>query len=314
MKNTVSDDLSVIADNWSATLKYLEKVLVAANLPLPAAADGAPQDLQDVFKRLKTDDWGVNRKVYTFGRLPLDQAIPAAAAGLLPWWPVLTGRAYAGDLEGLRRVQEAVEKYVEDKDERPNPNAVMTWISYPHDLQDGHKNTIKADVLQQLFDWGASPNYDSGNWFEKTLTKCDADIIEIWLDNGASLKTMTKVINAAASRNTELYHKLVSVLPGRAFYDKLDADTLLETKFVPDVGGISTMRTMFNFKARRVQEVFEAVNMKQPAMHSVTFDEYSTTAIEDAVRRMEKLTGKEVVLGAVMDKPKRAKLGALKAS
>lgn len=308
----MSDDLSVIADNWAATLKYLETVLAAVNLPLPPATDGAPKDVQGIFKRLKTDDWGVNRKVYTFGRLPLDQAIPAAAAGLMPWWPVLTGRAYAGDLEGMRRVQDAIEKYVEDKEERPNPNAAMTWISYPHDLQDGYKNTIKADVLQQLFDWGANPNYDSGSWFEKTLGKCDADIIETWLDNGASLKTMTKVINYANGRNAELYHKLVAVLPGRAFYDKLDADTLLETKFVPDVGGISTLRTMFNFKARRVQEVYEAVNMQQPVMHSVTFNEYSVTAIEEAMRRMEKLTGKEVVLGAVMDKPRHAKLGVPK--
>src|SRR5690606_19263665 len=121
------------------------------------------------------------------------------------------------------------------------------------------------------------------------LKECDADAVDVWLDNGASLKTVVGVINGMNGRNTERHAFLLSRLPGRGYYDALDADTLLETKFVPDVGGTSAFKTIFNFKAQRVTETYESPRQQQPVMTSSSFEDYSTTALEAAKEKLEKI-------------------------
>lgn len=295
----MSTDFSQIRGNWKASLDYLETAFgQAVALAGGKIAEDDAAVLKQSLQALGVDSWDNNRKMYTFGRLPIASAMPAAEAGLIPWWTVMTGRAFAGDLEGLREVYDTVREKVIDEDSRPDVNSALTWISFPHKVNDSYRNNIKPEVLQQLFDWGADPNREGGKWLMNALKDCDADAVDVWLDNGASLKTVVGVINGMNGRNTERHAFLLSRLPGRGYYDALDADTLLETKFVPDVGGTSAFKTIFNFKAQRVTEIYESPRQQQPVMTSTLFDDYSTTALEDAKARLEKITGKTVETSA----------------
>ena len=305
----MSTDFSQIRGNWKASLDYLETTFgraVAQGGGAMAADDVAGLKLG--LQSLGADGWDNNRKMYTFGRLPLETAIPAADAGLIPWWTVMTGRAFAGDLDGLRTVYAAAQEKIIDEDSRPDVNSALTWISFPHKVNDSYRNTIKPDVLQQLFDWGADPNREGGKWLINALKECDADVLDVWLDNGASLKTVVQVINSMNGRNTERHAFLLARLPGRGYYDALDADTLLETKFVPDVGGTSAFKTIFNFKAQRVTEIYETPRQQQPVMTSSLFEDYSVTALEAAKEKLEKITGKTIESSARVTKPAKPKL------
>lgn len=294
----MSPDFSHIQNDWPAGLGFVQDRFAAAFAA--GATAGDVRALKETLKQLSVDHWDTNRKVYTFGRLDVDVGIAAAQAEVIPWWTVFTGRAYAGDLDGLRKVYDAAQEKAVEKD-RPGLNAALTWISFPHDIQ-GYKNKIEPAVLQQMFDWGAEANYDNGSWLTKALYQCEEKIIDVWLDNGATLKNVAAAINKVNGRNAELHTKLLGVLPGRGFYDSLDDDTLLETKFVPDVGGVSTFKTIFNFKAQRVTETYESPRQTQPVMQSSLFEDYSTTALQAARARLEKITGKPVEQASRIEK------------
>lgn len=306
----MSADLSQIRGSWKASLDYINDLLGQAveksgNDTITAADTAA---LSQSLKALGAADWDNNRKLYTFSKLPLHLSMPAAEAGLLPWWPVMTGRAFDGDLDGLRKVYDITREKIIDEDSRPDVNSALTWVSFPHKVNDSYYNSIKPDVLQQLFDWGADPNRENGKWLIKALKECDADVVDVWLNNGAALKTVVQVINSMAGSSKERHAFLLSRLPGRAYYDVLDTDTLLETKFVPDVGGASAFKTVFNFKAQRVTEIYESAKQQQPVMTSSLFEDYSTTALAAAKEKLEKMTGKPVETAARVVKPAKPKL------
>lgn len=296
----MSPDVSHTNTSWSAAFDLVQSGLNKV-FSSGTAAEPDIAAFKGILKQLGAEGWRSDRKLYTFGRLDLDVALKAAEADLIPWWTVLTGRVYAGDLEGLRKVYDTAQKVVIDKESRPDLNPALTWISYPHEIQ-GYKNKIEPAVLQQMFDWGADANYDNGSWLTKAMYQCDENVINVWLDNGAALKHVVTAINKLNGRNAELHAKLLGLLPGRGFYDSLDSDTLLETKFVPDVGGVSTFKTIFNFKAQRVTETYESPRQTQPVMQTCLFEDYSTTALQSARTRLEKITGKPVEQSSRIEK------------
>lgn len=306
----MSADLSHIRGSWKASLDYLENLFGQA---VAQSGDGTikaedAQSLAQHMRALGAEGWDSNRKIYTYSQLKLDLTIPAAEAGLIPWWAVMSGRAYAGDLDGLRKVYDLTRKKIIEEDSRPDVNSTLTWVSFPHKVNDSYSNKIRPDVLQQLFDWGADPNREGGKWLINALKECDAEAVDVWLDNGASLKTVVQVINGMNGRNAERHAFLLSRLPGRAYYDALDADTLLETKFVPDVGGTSAFKTVFNFKAQRVTEIYESPRQQQPVMVSSLFEDFSVTAVAAAREKLESITGKPVETSARIAKTPKPKL------
>jgi hypothetical protein len=293
----MSADDAQIKDDWKACLQALEKSLATA---VASAENGrlAAGDVQNLAQQLHMmdgDNWDNNRKVYTWGRLKLDLAVAAADAGLAPWWAVMTGRAYAGDLEGMRHVYDLTHRKSFDiVAQRPSLDSVVTWLSRPYKIGDGYSNNITPQVLQQLFDWGADPNHDEGKWLTMALKDCDAPVINVWLDNGAALKTVTQVISSLNGRNAERQTLLISCLAGRTYYEAMDDNTLLETKFMPDVNGASTLKTLFNFKAQRVMEIYESARPLQPVMTSAAFEDFSAAAVDAARDKLQSLTGKPV--------------------
>jgi len=306
----MSADLSHIRGNWKAGLDYLENIFGQA---VAQSGDGTikaedAKTLAQQMQQLGAAEWDNNRKIYTYSHLDLDISIPAAEAGLIPWWAVMSGRAYAGDLEGLRKVYALAREKIPDEDDRPDVNSALTWISFPHKAHAGYGNKIKPDVLQQLFDWGADPNRENGKWLISALNECEADAVDVWLDNGAALKTVVQVINAMNGRNAERHAFLLARLPGRAYYDALDADTLLETKFVPDTGGTAAFKTVFNFKAQRVTEIYESPRQQQPVMISSLFEDFSVTAVAAARDKLESITGKPVEIAARIAKTPKPRL------
>ncbi|MDE1151368.1 MAG: hypothetical protein PW788_02430 [Micavibrio sp.] len=93
------------------------------------------------------------------------------------------------------------------------------------------------------------------------------------------------------------------VVAGKTLYAKVDDETLMAVKFIPEGSGLAIFRSIFNFHARRVNEVFE--NGSKAAMSNAPFSEYSPEAIGFAAQKLETLGGKP---HCSLDKPRLPQL------
>lgn len=241
-----------------------------------------PDDVKKGMAALGEDKWNNDRRVYTFGMGKTAHNILAARAGLIPWWPVLTAAAYFGELDALRAIKSAADKHGAAQ----NFSSAMTWISHSGTLIDNARNKIEPRVLAQLFEWGADPNYEDGKWFHKALRSLPVESIKVFLDHGGSYDTVA----AALQGDNDLRKKITPVLNGRHFMTKTGNDTLVQTQFIPDIYGLSLFRTIFNFRAQRVHEIYEAANVT-PVMSSYDFADYNAAMLGDAQDELKKLGG-----------------------
>lgn len=245
-----------------------------------------PEDTQKAFRELgdmpKEEN---NFKIFAGGRIGLEQGIALAQSGAMPWWHLHTGRAFAGDLEGLKRVDDEMKK----AGHKISYDAALTWISYPHELVEGHGNRITPAVLQQMMDWGANPNYDNGNWLAKALRTQEEQCLAVFIRAGAESTHVLRVLEElAAEDKTSRVNVIRQVTRGQTLDGRVDDQTLLKATFSPD-GAV--LKTYFNFAARRVQEVHMSVD-KDSAMQGAHFRDYDGGAIEAAQQSLQKLGGK----------------------
>jgi len=247
-----------------------------------------PEAVKKAMAELGESGWDNDRRVYTFGTGETKQNVLAARAGLIPWWPVLTGAAFFGALDDLRYIKSAADKYA-SPDKQPSLNSALTWISFPNKLFEDVRNKIEPKVIKQLMEWGANPNHEDGKWFTKALWNLDADCIKVYLDHGGSYDTVSAVMTAA-DKNSDVRKKILPLLYGRSFMTKTGDDTLVQSQFIPDIYGVSLFRTVFNFQAQRVHEIYEAANMT-PVMHSYDFSDYNTGMLGSAHDALKKLGG-----------------------
>jgi hypothetical protein len=247
-----------------------------------------PQSVRDAISSLQTKDWENDRLVYTFGTGDTQQNILAARAGLTPWWAVLTGAAIFGALDQMRVIKAAADTYAAPN-EKPSLNSALSWVSMPYSLGGMSRNKIDAGVIRQLMEWGANPNHENGKWFGNALRRLDADCIAPFLDHGGSFDTVARVM-LANKGNSELQMKIGALLVGRRFETLVGEDTLVQTQILPDTDGVAMLRTVFNFSAQRVQEIYESP--RAAAVMNVTpFDHYNTAALGDAYSALIKLGG-----------------------
>jgi hypothetical protein len=68
-----------------------------------------------------------------------------------------------------------------------------------------------------------------------------------------------------------------------------DRETLIETKALPDNTG--NLRIIYNFAARRVEEIHEFANPRQNVVTGFTFDEYGESALDSAREKLIELGG-----------------------
>lgn len=269
---------------WRDTHRHVRDLF--AQLSEDAQGDVVvPEAVRTAMQKLDSGEWSNDRRLYTFGTGETRQNILAARAGLVPWWTVFTGAAYFGALADLRVVKDAADRYAGDK--APNLDSAMTWISFPSKLMDGVRNKIEPAVIRQLLEWGADPNYEDGKWFTKALYNLEADCIKPFLEHGGSFDTVSAVMTQA---NADTRKKIMPLLYGRSFMDKNGDDTLVQTQCLADINGLSYFRTIFNFRAQRVHEIYEAANTT-PVVHSYDFESYNTAMLGDAHAELKKRGG-----------------------
>lgn len=250
-------------------------------------------------------DAGTDYQMYVALSLPVEQAIAAAHAGVLPWWSAFTARAFMGDDAGLRKVYDALP----EAERKTHATTAYKWIAEPYVAGD-IENTTAIGVLRQLLKWGANVNDDNGKWLEKSLRSLGPDQIRALIDNGAPPVTVFRVMNELlGGKGDAQAAQIQQALARDTFYMRIDDETLLQTKYIPGEDGGSNFKALFNFRARRVNEVWEPVSGKrQPLMIGASFDDYDPAAIEAAESRLRKLGGKPPDR---LGKPAKAVLKAL---
>jgi hypothetical protein len=270
---------------WDKELQQLRQALEGAgNGAMPPAAES-------ICAALKADS-DVNRKVYVLGRLEAAQAVRLCRAGHMPWWPAFAGHAFFGDLAGLRRVYEAAQEDPGQETEKPSPTNAYRWISQTYVIGGDASNKIDTGVLRQLFAWKADPNDDNGKWLEKSLRSYDTGALRVLVENGASLPTVFKVMAELQKEGGDAQiGRIQDALAKDPLYLKVDDQTLAEVKFIADPSGGATFRTLFNFKARRVSEIYEAGAGHGAVMNAVNFNDYDQEALECARDRLQRLGG-----------------------
>jgi hypothetical protein len=279
-------EISETEQQWRSTHAQVRKLFAELR------EDGSgnvvvPESVKAAMKALGESSWNNDRRVYTFGTGETQQNILAARAGLVPWWPVFTGAVFFGALDDLRVIKAAADRYAEPG-KNPSLNSALTWICFSNTLGDGlARNKIEPAVIKQLMEWGADPNHDGGSWFAKALRSLSADCIKPFLDHGGSYDTVSSVI---VEGNADLRKKIVPLLYGRSFMTKNGDDTLVQTQCMPDFNGMTLFRTIFNFRAQRVHEIYEAANTA-PVMKSYDFEGYNTSMLGDAHTELKKLGG-----------------------
>jgi hypothetical protein len=268
-----------------------------------------PQGVRDIFKT-DISGWSVDRKVFTFGQLDVDKMIPICRDGLAPWWLIFTGRAFLGDIDAVKKIQRAFEKDP-GKSEKPNFSSALTWIVYPHSLCDGYANKISPQVIRLLLQGGADANADNGKWLEHALKNLDVSGIRPFLDYGAASGTILRVMDDL--QKNQKFQQLGRIQDALAHcaYVKVDADTLLEAKYVPDARGCSVFKTLFNFRSRRVHEIYETGNGAQAIMNGMPFTDYDVEALKIARDQLVQLGGKPRELDERLDKPAKPALKGL---
>lgn len=242
-----------------------------------------PEDVKLQFQKQSHNAELNDFNVAVFGQLDADKMIALARAGAVHWWQATTGKAFYGDVDGMRKIYNAA-----PADGRPSATSTMTWLSYPYKAA-GVANTIEAVVLRQLFDWGADVNEKKGEWLEKAVRNLDGEPLKEFVKRG-NIATVFKAMDDVKddARRSEIQ----KLLQKPTSYVKVDDDTLGETKFIPDAQGGSTFKSLFNFRARRVNEVFEAPGGKSVFMTSASFDDYDSAAIDFAREKLKALGGK----------------------
>lgn len=271
-----------------ADAKDIEKTVAAFKTALERVVQTGsgwhvPEDVKLLFQKQSHSADNNDVNVAVFGQLDTDKMIALARAGAVHWWQPVTGKAFFGDAEGMKKIYNAA-----PSDSRPSATSAMTWVCFPYKAA-GVSNKIEASVLRQLFDWGADVNDKKGEWLEKALRSLDGEPLKEFVKRGP-IATVFKAMDGMTdnARRAEIQ----KYLQKPTSYVKVDNDTLAETKFIPDPQGGSTFKSLFNFRARRVNEIFESADRKTTFMTSASFDDYDSAAIDSAREKLAALGGK----------------------
>jgi len=242
-----------------------------------------PEDVKLLFQKQSHNPDLNDVNVAVFGQLDTQKMIVMAKAGAVHWWQPFTGKAFFGDVEAMRKIYNAA-----PTEARPNATSAMTWVCFPYKAA-GVSNKIEVSVLRQLFDWGADVNEKKGEWLEKAVRQLDGEPLKEFVTRG-NIATVFRAMDGLKDEGRQ--KEIQKLLQKPTSYVKVDDDTLSETKFIPDAQGGSSFKSLFNFRARRVNEVYEAPGGKTTFMTSASFDDYDSAAIDFAREKLKALGGK----------------------
>lgn len=252
-----------------------------------------PEALRTVLSLAKAEGWKNDQQVFVFGQVDIEKFSVLAREGLVTWWPAFNGRVYFGDRAGVEALHDAFETDP-GKSPRPELSSSMTWVAHPYALEGGELRQPDAGILRQLLEWGADPSYDDGKYYAKGLREAQEDVIRAFLDHGASAKTADAVTEEMLkAQNFRQATRIRSARGLGAYYTKMDNDTLMETSYAAEPGGDSVFRRVFNFRAQRVNEIFETLGKEgRMTMTSVGFAGYGVDELRAAQEKLESLGGR----------------------
>ncbi|HYD17897.1 MAG TPA: hypothetical protein VEF76_05420 [Patescibacteria group bacterium] len=283
-----------LLDETRALLRDLPVVDGRAEIP-----DDLRQKLAAKLAPIKDDN---NRAVYTVGQLEPEKAGVLARAGIIKWWHAISGAAYFGNAAGMRRLREMSEADPGVEDPQKDYNATLTWASHPHRVTDGVVSRMDRETVAQLFEWGADPGYENGKFFGYVLHQSPADIIRLYLDNGAPAAAAEVALREEmAKKNLLQAQQLTDALGLDGIYSRIDSATLMQVKYIGEATGVASLKTIFNFGARRVNEIYQAPGDAQPVMTSTDFSAYDSGALRRAQETLQKMGGAPP---DTLDKPK----------
>ncbi len=241
-----------------------------------------------------TATWETHLRIFAFGQLDAQTLTDGCRAGAIPWWEPLAAKTYFGQLDDLRTLRAAMEADTGLSTDKPDLSTTMTWGSWPCPIVEGLPPALDGAVLDQLFDWGANPlikDFNGGSYYDKALHESPSGVIHAFLSHGAPQNNATRIRDELlAAGNTRQAGEIQQALGLGGFFTKVDNRTLMETKYISEPGRNSILRTVFNFGAQRVNEVFETQGAGS-AMTSCGFDDYDRRAIDAARDTLEKLGG-----------------------
>ncbi len=289
---------------WQETV---EKIRAAWNAA--PVADGVrvisdalrPQLVEILAEPLKAN----NRIVFTAGQLDPEQAGGLARAGLMKWWHVYAGAAYFGKAENLRALRKLYDADKGAGDSHDSFDSTLTWASHPHSVTKGIVTRMDPDTVAQLIGWGADVNHEDGKYYGWVLSGSPAEIIALYLENGAPKQAAEVAMQEEMGKKNYLQaQRIDNALGGEGLYTKVDAQTLMTTQFIAEPEGIATLKTIYNFRSRRLNEIYTPHGEKaQPAMTSTDFAGVDAGSLHRAQEKLEQLGGKPA---DVLDKPKLA--------
>lgn len=232
-----------------------------------------------------------NDRLAVLGRINVDRMIALAEQGGADWWYAFNGRVFAGDVEGMKKVYDAAQKKSGDAATLLNLTSAMSWINTPMTLEGDYKNNIKAEAFRQLIAWGADPSFDGESFFPAALRTLDGDSIKALVDGGGNPDTVLAVMGQLrAEGKTSQAEKIESAVKGKTLDFKIEDQMLLRAKLLPDALGVGSLRTIFNFRAAHVTDVYEYGQGKSVTT-SVSFDDYDPEAVSQARERLAALGG-----------------------
>lgn len=249
-----------------------------------------------------TRGWDANRFVFTIGQLDAEKSAHLARAGIIEWWHASSGHGFFGDLDGLRKIHALHAADAGAKKETMDVSSTLSWSCFPHSVTSGVVAAMNPDVVKQLFDWGAKPDHEDSKYYKFALNGSPASVIAHFIDNGADRGAAAAVMNERlANKDYSRALQIQEALKLGGYFSRVDNNTVVETKFLNDADGPATLKTIYNFAARRVNEIYERDKMM--TMTATNFEHYDAGALRRAQEVLEKLGGKP---DDVLDKPKLA--------
>ncbi|MDI1228322.1 MAG: hypothetical protein PSY14_11615 [bacterium] len=285
---------------WQKTLKEFTKLYEQIQ-----ATDDRVDIPAAVSERITaaTAGWDANRFVFTFGQLDAEKSAHLARAGVIQWWYAHTGHGYFGDVDGMRVIHGMHATDAGLKNEAIDASSALSWACFPHSVTAGEVSRMNADVVKQLFDWGAKHDHEKSKYYKFALDGSPQDVIAAFIAQGADAGLATTVMTEKlAKKDYAQAMRIQQALGLDGFYTKIDSTTIMQTKFIMTPLA-SALKTIFNFGARRINEIYETGVDKDAVMTmtSSNFEQYDSGAVRRAQETLEKMGGNPP---DVLDKPK----------
>ncbi len=289
---------------WQETVEKIRTALKAAPVAEGVCVIGdalRPQLAEMLAEPLKEN----NRIVFTAGQLDTAQAGGLARAGLIKWWHVYAGASYFGKPDNLRALRALYDADKGAGDPHDSFDSTLTWASHPHNVTKGIVTRMDPETVALLIEWGANVNHENGKYYGYVLRGSPAEIIAIYLDSGAPKQAAeTALQEMTGAKNYLQAQRIDNALGGDGIYAKVDAQTLMTTQFIGEPEGVATLKTIYNFRSRRLNEIYTPPGQgAQSAMTSTDFAGVDAGSLRRAQEKLEQLGGRPA---DVLEKPRLA--------